>query len=98
MTEPEAPVSATLRDKAIESLKRKREFQAHLLAYVLVNAGLVTIWAVTGRGFFWPVFPMLGWGIGLAFHAVEAYGGGGSFSEDRIRREMERLSSREYGA
>ena len=34
-------------------------------AYLRVLALLVTIWALTGAGYFWPVWPALGWGIGL---------------------------------
>jgi hypothetical protein len=78
-----------LRRRALERLKAKREFSAHLLAYVLVNAFLVVIWAVTDSGFFWPVFPILGWGIGLAFHAWDVYGS--EPSEEKIRREMDKL-------
>jgi hypothetical protein len=50
-----------LRERAIANLKRKREFAAHQLAYALVNASLVAIWAVTSDGtLFWPIFPILG--------------------------------------
>jgi len=80
-----------LRERAKERLKLKSEFRAHLLAFVLVNSFIVLIWAATGSGFFWPVFPIAGWGIGLAFHARDAYGRT-SPTEDEIRREMERLS------
>ncbi len=62
-----------LRRMAIERIRKRSEFKAHLLAYVLVNAFLVAIWAVTGADFFWPIFPILGWGIGLAFHAWDVY-------------------------
>ena len=32
------------------------------------------IWAVTdAHGFFWPVFPMGGWGIGLIMNARDVY-------------------------
>jgi hypothetical protein len=31
--------------------------------YVSVMLLLVAIWALTGMGYFWPVWPMLGWGI-----------------------------------
>jgi 2TM domain len=55
----------------------------------LVNACLVGIWAVTGAAFFWPIFPLLGWGIGVAFNAWDVYRP--PISEDRIRREMDRL-------
>ena len=80
----------TLRERALERIEKKQEFHAHLLAYVLVNAMLVGIWAVTGAGFFWPVFPLLGWGIGIAFHAWDTYRIGEP-SEAQIEREVRRL-------
>lgn len=55
-----------------------------------MNTLLIAIWALTSRGFFWPIFPMLGWGIGLSIHAYEAFGRRGP-SEDQIQREMDRL-------
>lgn len=89
MTDPE-PVD--LRERAIVRLKKKRDFQAHLLAYLSVNAFLIAVWAITGSGLFWPMFPMLGWGIGLFFHAWDTYTWG--LSEQRISREMDRLRRR----
>jgi len=86
---PLEPSDERLRSRALDRLKRKAEFRANLLAYVLVNSFLVVVWALTGADFFWPVFPLLGWGIGLAFHAREAYGRGPT--EDKIRREMDRI-------
>ena len=78
-----------VREQAIARLRKKRELGAHALAYLLVNASLVAIWVVTGSGFFWPVFPLLGWGIGLAFHAWDVYRG--EPSEEQISREIARL-------
>ena len=26
---------------------------------------LIVIWAATGAGYFWPIWPILGWGLGL---------------------------------
>jgi 2TM domain len=78
-----------LRDQALKQLRKKREFSANLFAYVLVNAFLVGIWAVTGAGFFWPVFPILGWGLGLFFHAWDVYQR--PPTEEQILREMDRL-------
>lgn len=31
--------------------------------YLAVSALLVAIWALTGAGYFWPVWPILGWGL-----------------------------------
>ena len=80
-----------LRDQAVERLKKKRDFKTHAFIYVTVNAMLVAIWAITSDGgLFWPIFPMLGWGIGLAANAWEVYGRR-PITEDEIRRETERL-------
>jgi hypothetical protein len=55
--------------------KAKAAFQRHLFSYAWVNGFLVVIWALTNfGGYFWPVWPMLGWGIGLASHAFSVYG------------------------
>jgi hypothetical protein len=55
------------------SLKGDRSFKAHATSYVLVIALLVTIWLLTmPGGYFWPIWPALGWGIGLASHGLTA--------------------------
>jgi hypothetical protein len=48
----------------------RRGFREHLRSYVAVMALLVAIWALTGMGYFWPIWPMVGWGIGLWSHAA----------------------------
>ncbi len=40
--------------------------------YLAVMALLLTIWLVSGAGYFWPIWPLLGWGVGIASHASEA--------------------------
>lgn len=48
-----------------------RGFRSHLTSYALVMALLVTIWLLTTPGgYFWPIWPMLGWGIGVASHGL----------------------------
>jgi hypothetical protein len=94
MQTPQLNTDDGLRDRAIELLRKKSEFRAHLLAYLLVNAFLVSIWAVTGAGFFWPVFPIMGWAIGVAFNAWDVYRRQVP-TEDQVRREMEALRRRE---
>ena len=81
------------RDKAVQRLKKRRDFRAHLLVYVLVNGFVVLIWAITGSGFFWPVFPMAAWGIGLVLNAWDVYWRR-EITEQDIRHEMEREDRR----
>lgn len=80
-----------LRGLAVARLREKRDFTLHLAIYLAVNLLLAVLWATDSpRGFFWPLFPIFGWGIGLFAHAWTVYRGT-RFSEDRIRREMDRL-------
>jgi class 3 adenylate cyclase len=42
----------------------------HLTVYLVVNLMLIGIWAASGGGYFWPIWPILGWGIGLGCHSA----------------------------
>ena len=61
-----------------------REFVGHAQTYVIVNALLVGIWLVTSGpgGYFWPIWPILGWGVGVALHAAGTYRGTYSDRDD----------------
>jgi len=60
--------------------KKRASFQVHLRTYLLVNGGLWAIYLLSHAQSWghhttpWPIFPMLGWGIGLASHYFSAYG------------------------
>jgi hypothetical protein len=67
-TEPSATYKAS-GDRRAE--RREQGFRAHATSYLLVMVMLVAIWLLTTPGgYFWPVWPMLGWGIGLASHGL----------------------------
>jgi hypothetical protein len=84
----------SLRTRAIAVLKKRRDFRAHLLVYVLFNGAIVTIWAMTASDtFFWPIFPIALWGIGVVMNGWDAYFAN-DFSEEKIEREMHRLQRR----
>jgi hypothetical protein len=69
----DAPEVLSERDAARRRVQAKRDFGSHLVAYVVVNSFLVAIWAITGAGYFWPVWVIAGWGIGLVLHAWDAF-------------------------
>jgi hypothetical protein len=78
------------RDRAVRQLKKRRDFRGHLLIYVLVNAFVVAIWALTDdHGFFWPVFVIGGWGIGLVMNAWDVYWRR-DITEEDVQREIRR--------
>ena len=83
-----------LRKAAIDHLRKKREFWQHAFVFVVINVAINLIWLfTTPGGFYWPMFPLFGWGIGLAFHAWDVYAPT-PVSEERIQREIERLTRR----
>ena len=76
------------RQRAIGRIKAKRGFWSHFAIYLAVNALLVVIWALTGAEYFWPIWPILGWGIGVAANAAGVFLRPQEISEERIQREM----------
>jgi hypothetical protein len=76
-----------------QKAKARAKFQSHLVTYLVVNAGLWVIWALTDHYHYgeipWPLWSTAFWGFGLVMRGVAAYGG---FShEQRTQREYERL-------
>jgi adenylate cyclase len=87
-----APQPSTLsvdHHAAIERIEAKRAFGRHVTVYVAVNLLLIAIWAITSRGYFWPIWPILGWGVGLGANYWGAFLRK-PISDDEIRREMEK--------
>ncbi len=71
-TKPDVDVDPE-REQARKRLVLKRDFTSHLVAYVVINAFLVFVWAITGGGYFWPAWILGGWGVGLVLHAWDTF-------------------------
>jgi class 3 adenylate cyclase len=54
-----------------------KSLKIHLAIYLPVNLLLIGMWAAGGGGF-WPVWPILGWGLAVACHAAPLVAGVGS--------------------
>lgn len=89
-TDTPTPAVEDLRDEALQRLKKRQDFRAHVLVYTLVNGLVFTIWALTGAGFPWPLIVMGFWGVGLIMNAYDVYGRK-PIREEQIQREIERL-------
>jgi eukaryotic-like serine/threonine-protein kinase len=64
-----------------------KSFKTHLTLYLLVNLLLIGVWAASGGGYFWPIWSILGWGIGIAIHAAPMVGLGSRPRESAHRAE-----------
>lgn len=81
-----------LRRQAERRADMKLGFRSHLIAYLLVNAGLVAINLIqTPGGYFWAIWPIFGWGLGLAAHWVAVYHFAGDLRERAVDAELKRL-------
>ena len=79
------------RDEKLWKIARKRaSFRKHLFTYIAVNGFLWILWFFRGEGMHpWPLYPMLGWGIGLAFNYYDAYHGD---TDAMAEREYQKLA------
>jgi hypothetical protein len=72
--QPTAPVptaeSASVPRTAAPPVPSHQLFRGHVTTYTTVMAFLVIIWALTGGGYFWPIWPILGWGLPVALHGL----------------------------
>ncbi len=81
-------------DAKKEWLNRKHsKFHAHLSSYLIVNGALFLINIMTS-GPWWFQWPVLGWGIGLAFDLRQAYFPTTDQTERGIRRTLKRRARR----
>jgi hypothetical protein len=82
----------TYSDEQLREIAHKRiDFRRHLVVYIIIIGALWVIWAFTGQHYPWPMWPMIGWGIGLVFHYIFDYRSARMFSEER---EFERLKKK----
>ena len=86
----------TLEARARRRVARKMGFYVHALVYACVNGGLWVVNAATGEPR-WALWPMLGWGIGLAAHGIATFASlqGEGLRERMVAQEVERLRRRE---
>ncbi len=68
--------------KRVEELKG---FYGNLISYCIVIPTLALVNYFTFWGFQWFWFPMLGWGLGLSFHAFGVFGYGKTWEERKIQ-------------
>src|SRR5215213_2837509 len=69
---PPPPPTAPAQERTPRAARQT--FYRVLFAYVVINLFLIGIWAFTGRGAFWPIWVVLGWGLAMAFYAFRVFG------------------------
>ena len=76
---------------ARQRVKRRRKFYSHVITWVVMSVFFILLNLATSD-YFWAIFPILGWGIGVAFHGIQIFTN--EWEDSEIDREYERLKKR----
>ena len=79
--------------RAKKRVRELKDFYQHFMVYVAVNSFLIILNMVTSTDHWWFIYPLLGWGIGLAAHAIATFSGGlfsKNWEERKIKEYMEK--------
>ena len=74
--------------EAARRLKAQKRFRVHGLIFLIVQACLAFGNLILWHGYAWVIWPLLGWGVALLFHAVSVYASHGSKLDERHVREI----------
>lgn len=102
-TDMPADTSASLPDlppgerEALEYVRDIKSFYTHALQYGLVMSGLLILNLLTSPGYFWVIWPALGWGIGLLTHGLSVFEVINLFGDDWEQRQIAKRLGRKTG-
>jgi 2TM domain len=108
---PNMPSEEEIRRRVEKRIKQRNEFYIHLAVFIVVIPMLWIMWGFTSDffsaflsdsawvfdGMPWPIFPTIGWGIGIVAHGLTVYFNSPGRIEARertIQREIERERQR----
>lgn len=82
-----------IREAARSRIKARRGFWNMLLVFLVITVILNVIWFVSEPGaYYWPMWPMIGFGIATLFSAINVFGAGSRpITETDIDREVRKL-------
>jgi len=83
-------------ERAKKRVEAKFGFYIHLSVYIVVNLLLVVINFSTSTQYLWFKWPLMGWGIGLFFHALSVFlfSTGSAIKDQMIEKEIQREAQR----
>jgi hypothetical protein len=78
--------------RAKKRVEAKLGFYIHLAIYIVVNILLIIINITTSTQYLWFKWPLIGWGIGVFFHALGTFvfSAGSVIKEWMIEKEMKK--------
>ncbi|MBD2278178.1 MULTISPECIES: 2TM domain-containing protein [Nostocales] len=62
-----------VKKEQMSNSQQRKDFKSHLFAFLAINGFLVLLNLVVSPGYFWAIYPILGWGLGLLLHGMKVY-------------------------
>lgn len=84
-----------IREAARKRIKGRRDFWTMLLIFIAVSILLNIIWVTNpdSEHYYWPMWPMIGFGIATVFSAIATFGPGSKpITDARIDEEIRRMN------
>ena len=78
-------------EEASKRVKAKKGFYNGLVTYAIVNAVLVVIWALTGQGYRWFLWPLGIWGVFVLGDLLRIFVFGKGSDQQAIEKEVEKM-------
>ena len=66
-----------LQSPEVAAEHRRKTVRAILIPYLATNVLLVLIWALTGMGYFWPIWVIVSWGFAVVMSIAKVAGSNG---------------------
>lgn len=85
-------------DKFLKAQKRVEDlkgFYGNLTSYIIVNTGLLILNLLTSPQHLWFFYPLLGWGIGVALHAMKVFNYMPILNRDWEERKIKELMEKD---
>ncbi len=79
--------------RAKERVEKLKGFYGNLVSYLIIIPILIIINLNSSNEFQWFWFPMLGWGMGLTFHAFETFGFARTWEEKKIQEILNKQNT-----
>ena len=80
-----------LYDQARTRVKHRKKFYSHIVTWIIMSVFFILINLFT-TDYFWAIFPILAWGIGVAFHGLQVFSD--EWEDDEITKEYNRLKKK----
>jgi hypothetical protein len=78
-------------EQARKKVKEKKRFYSGLVTYLIVNAVLVVIWALSGRGYPWFLWPLGIWGAFVLGDFLRTFVFEKGSDEEAINKEVDKM-------